>query len=430
MAKVIHENSMIAAKSEMDFFSVPPSQVSVKDGFWSAHNLEKSATDVGPYRIELPKDNYYYDLSKNYMQIRLKIVTPDGLPIADAANVATINLLGKTFFERVIVKIQGKEVYNSGSLYAYQAYIETLLNYGWEAKNGELQLGLFHKDTNFETVAGNTGYNTRKNRFSNSKEVELLAPIHCQLFNTGKYLLRESKIEIELHRNSDKFVLLSANADDVYKCKVLDVCWHVWKVELQESANLAIDSRLMVDTAKYPIRRVTVINTELTSRGRIASVNNLFNGDIPRRLILGLVPGENFAGSINTNPFNFKHYNVNTIELQVGGRAIRPLKFDFRSENYALAYMYLMNGIGNGNCDKGIWLSYNDYAKGNTLFVFDLTADGVDSDAMELMKSGSINVRFSFDEDLDAANGIELIAYAEFDGITEIDFYRNVHNDY
>ena len=429
MAKVIHENSMIAAKSEMDFFSVPPTQVSVKDGFWSAHNLEKSATDVGPYRIELPKDNYYYDLSKNYIQLKLKIVKPDGSNLGEE-KVGTINLLAKTFFERVIVKIQGKEVFNSGSLYAYQAYIETLLNYGFAAKNGELQLALFHKDTNFDSVTGNTGYDKRCKRFSQSKEVELFAPIHCQLFNTGRYMLRESKIELELHRNSDKFILLSDNAEDVFKCKVVDLVWHVWKVELQESANLAIDTRLLKDTAKYPIRRVTVINTELNSKGRIASVNNLFNGDIPRRLILGLVPGKNFAGSIDTNPFNFKHYDVNTIELRVGGREITPLKLNFDSDNYGLAYLYLLNGIGIGGSDKGIWLNYDEFAKGNSFFVFDLTADGVDSDAMELMKSGSINVRFSFDKDLNATEGIELIAYAEFDGVTEIDFYRNVHNDY
>ena len=430
MAKVIHENSMIAAKSEMDFFSIPPTQVSVKDGFWSSHNLEKSATDVGPYRIELPKDNYYYDLSKNYIQLKLAIVKPDGSALAETDKVGVINYLGSTFFERVIVKIQGKEIYNSGSLYAYQAYIETLLNYGWEAKNGELQLGLFHKDTDLSKIVDNTGYEKRSSRFKKSKEVEMLAPIHCQLFNTGRYLLRESKIEIELHRNSDKFILLSDKEENVYKCKVLDLVWYVWKVELQESANLAIDSRLMKDTAKYPIRRVSVINTELNSKGRIVTVNNLFSGDIPRRLILGFVPGKNFAGSLDTNPFNFKHYNVNTIELRVGGRELTPLKLDFTNGNYGLAYMYLLNGIGMGHGDKGIWLSYDEFANGNSFFVFDLTADGVDSDAMELMKSGSITVRFSFDKDLDAKNGIELIAYAEFDGVTEIDFYRNVHNDY
>ena len=39
----------------MKFFSVQPTLVSVKDGFWSAHNPEMSATDFGPYRIELRK---------------------------------------------------------------------------------------------------------------------------------------------------------------------------------------------------------------------------------------------------------------------------------------------------------------------------------------------------------------------------------------
>ena len=185
-----------------------------------------------------------------------------------------------------------------------------MLNYGYAAKNGELQLALFHKDTNLDSVTGNTGYDKRK-RFSNSKEMEMFAPIHCQLFNTGRYMLRECKIELELHRNSNKFVLLSDKEDDVYKIKVIDLMWYVWNIELQESANLAIDTRLLKDTAKYPIRRVLVINTELNSKGSVASVNNLFNGDIPR--FLGLVPGKNFTGSIDTNPFNFKHYDVNTI---------------------------------------------------------------------------------------------------------------------
>ncbi len=294
----------------------------------------------------------------------------------------------------------------------------------------ELQLALFHKDTEFGTTAGNTGYATRSNRFSESKQVELFAPIHCQLFNTGRYLLRDTKIEVELHRNSNKFILMAPNANKEYTCKVIDVSWHVWKVDLQESANLAIDQRLQKDTAKYPIRRVSMINTELNTKGRIVSVNNLFNGDLPRRLILGLVPSKNFAGSIDTNPFNFKHYNVNTIELRVGGKEIKPLKIDFQNNNYGLAYLYLINGIGNGGADRGIDISYSEYKKGNTLFVFDLTPDGVDSDAMELIKSGTVNLRMTFDNNLDAEGGIELIAYAEFDGVTEIDFNRVVHNDY
>ncbi len=136
MAKIVHHDSMVAAKSELDFFSIPPTQVSVKEGFWSQHNLDKAATDTGPFRIELPRDNFYYDLSKNYLQMTLQITNTDGTVIENTDTVGTINLLGKTFLERVIVKIQGKEVFNSGSLYAYQAYIETLLNYGEEAKMG------------------------------------------------------------------------------------------------------------------------------------------------------------------------------------------------------------------------------------------------------------------------------------------------------
>ena len=198
MAKIIHEGSMIATKPELDLFSIPPTQVTVKDGFWSIHCLDKAASDVGPYKFELPKDDYYYDFSKNFLQIRLKLVDEQGTAMEPTDDVAPINLLGKTFFQRVILKIEGKEVYNSGSLYAYQAYLETLLNYGWESKNGELQLGLYHKDTNLTSTTGNDGYLKRKERFAGSKEVELFAPIHCHYFNTGRYMIRNSRIKLEL----------------------------------------------------------------------------------------------------------------------------------------------------------------------------------------------------------------------------------------
>ena len=50
-------------------------------------------------------------------------------------------------------------------------------------------------------------------------------------------MLRGSKIELELHINSDKIILLCENAEGVLKCKLVDLIWHVWKVELQESVN-------------------------------------------------------------------------------------------------------------------------------------------------------------------------------------------------
>ena len=430
MAKLIHENSMISAKSELDFFSIPPTQVSVKDGFWSIHYLDKGATSVGPYKFELPKDDYYYDFSKNFIQLKLKITKSDGTPIDDTANVGPINLLGKTFFQRVILKVEGKEVVNSGSLYAYQAYLETLLNYGWEAKNGQLQLGLFYKDTDFENLANNTGYVKRKQRFNGSAVVELFAPVHSHLFNTGRYMIRNCKVELELYRNPDKFLLMSGDAAADYKIIVEDVAWHVWKVELQESANLAIDEAMTKNTVKYPIRRVSLINNEITSRGQTVFISNLYNGDIPRRIILGLVRSTAFSGTYETNPFEFLHYKLNTIELRVGGKEITPLKVDFVNNNYGMAYVHLLTGIGLETGDRGVWIDYDDFGNGNTFFVFDLTPDGVDSDAMELIKSGTINVKLTFAENLNEPAGIELISYAEFDGVTEIDVNRQVHNDY
>ena len=159
-------------------------------------------------------------------------------------------------------------------------------------------------------------------------------------------------------------------------------------------------------------------------------INNLLTGDIPRRLIIGFVKATAFSGHYIDNPFNFQHYNVSSIELRVGGREITPLKMDFANSNYGMAYMYFLTGIGLDNCNKGIWISYKEFSEGNCLFIFDLTPDGCDTDAMGLIRSGTVNVKLTFNENLAEPNGIEMISYAEFDGLTEIDINRSVHTDY
>ena len=75
MSKLLDENSLHSTKSELDLFTVPPTQVAVRRSFWSEVQLQNPCTNSGPYEFRISPDSYMLDLSKNYVRFVARIVT-------------------------------------------------------------------------------------------------------------------------------------------------------------------------------------------------------------------------------------------------------------------------------------------------------------------------------------------------------------------
>ena len=66
---------------------------------------------------------------------------------------------------------------------------------------------------------------------------------------------------------------------------------------------------------------------------------NVFLGQIPTRIVIGCVDNDAFNGRYIKNSFNFKHYNINRITVQVDGQGqpVKPLKCKFDERKIAQA---------------------------------------------------------------------------------------------
>jgi hypothetical protein len=352
-------------------------------------------------------------------------------------NVGPIPMIGKTFFKNVQVRIGGQVIYDANSLYPYKAFFETELNYGQDAKETHLQACLYYRDEDGKhNIRTNAGFLTRSRYFRNSALVELMAPLHVDLFEQDRCLLNLMDVQIDLDRAEDKFVIMCpgepAAAVNQYKMEVKAMSFLVRKLELEKDCVKAIDNHLLTPcSARYPIRRVKMTTVHIGRGSYAAPTTALFTGQLPRRVLVACTNAQAFQGDYTLNPFCFDHYNIKSAKLVAGGQSFPepPYTFKMGSGEYLRAYLGLFDALGVERDNRGNGISRAAFANGFTILGFDLTPDSDDGPQWQKIKDGSFTKQIEFAEPIPPP-GITLIIYAEYDNLITIDHNRMPSADY
>jgi hypothetical protein len=434
----LSNRSVTSAKSELELFSVPPTQTNIIETIPIELLPTNTLTDSGPYTFRLPPDNLMLDVYHNELYMRIKIVDNVDAALAPLNNVhpavGSINLIGKTIFSQVKLYINGKLVEDSGDKYAYRVFLETELNFGDEAKKSHLQSSFYFPDAAAHmNVAQNDGLTARSTPFRLSREVEVVGKIHCDLFNQEKCLPSNMELRLELHKNRDPFNLLCYGANaPAYKLKIVDMRWKVWKVRPSEEFSLALETVVQTEPMRYPIRRIQINSIHVDAGRRSAPNNVLITGQLPRRMIIGMVNTNAFHGAYDENPFNFEHFNISSINLLVSGRTIPSyaIPIDFANNLYLRHYKELMSVLEMSETNIGNSIGKARYISGSTFFGFDLSPDhDPDGGHWDLVKEGTVSLDIRFSAAI-ANPGVEIIVYSEYENMVEFDRLRNVSYDY
>ncbi|KAM8945892.1 uncharacterized protein F54H12.2-like [Pelodytes ibericus] len=144
----IHTASVECAKSELDLFEIKPTQTSIEKSLYVEVQPLAAISETSPLVFYIAgSGEHYFDLNNTLLYITCKIVKNDNTPIADGARVSLINYPIATLFNQLDVTLGDRLISQSNNLYAYRAYIETLLNYSADALSTQFTAGLFYKDT-------------------------------------------------------------------------------------------------------------------------------------------------------------------------------------------------------------------------------------------------------------------------------------------
>jgi hypothetical protein len=242
-------------------------------------------------------------------------------------------------------------------------------------------------------------------------------------------MLNEVNAKIKVIRSQDAFCLMATGAQQ-FKVVVTEASLLVRKDKISPSMYLAHAKTLESGTAKYPIRRVICKSFTIPAGYLDVSHEKLFWGQLPTRLIVGLVDNRAYNGDRERNPFNFRHFSLTEIDIYLDGQlyGLKPLKLDFAAGRYVVAYAGLFGGTNKINRDEGNGISRTDFSNGYALYAYDLTPDLGEDDHVNLTRQGTVRLNLKFSAAL--AQTVTVVAYEEFENLIEIDRHRKVVFDF
>lgn len=432
----VHECSSECAKTELDLFTVADTQTSLESAAYCEYHPVTSITDGASIEFDVSGTGEdYLDLNNTMLHVKAKIVQEDGTTAIPADDViAPVNYLLHAMFQQVEIYLNGTQISNSNSNYPYRAIIEALLSYGGDSKKTQMAAAGFESDqadrmdSVLTTDAGNAGFKNRKTRARESRVFDMIGRLHADIFFQDRYLLNDVNLKIVLIRSKDAFCLMGTNAR---KLVITSATLLVRKVRVSPSVALGHAKALEIAPAKYPIRRV--VCKSFTSGSGVSDIiqEKLYSGQLPVRIVIGLVDNAGFHGSLTRNPFNFAHFNLSEIGVYLDGLqgfSIKPLKLDYANDLYIEAYMNLFHGTGKINRDEGNCITPADFKGGFALYAYDLSPDLCEGDHFNLLKQGAVRLTIRFSTAL--VRPITVVSYAEFENVIEIDRSRNIIFDF
>ena len=440
--KLLHEQSSQCLRSELDLFSLPPTQTAVDGSQWVEHSPVSTITSSSPIEfIVSGSGEDYMDLNNTLLEAKACIKTTNNSPVDAAVAVAPINNTLHSLFSQIDVSLNDVNVSSATTTYPYRAYIETHLNYGTDAKKSRLQAAMYFIDDNLtvsnpipdSSSARNMGLKRRHGICTAKSTFDMIGPLHVDVFNQSKYMLNGVTMKVRMTRSKDSFVLMAkSDVTESFKVDILSAKLFVRKLKITPSLCLAHERILQQKTAKYPITRVECKVIHLPQGQKSFTHDNLFLGQLPKRIVLGLVDNRAFNGDISLNPYNFQHCNLNYLAVHLDGQQVpwAPLQPSFSGSSHIRAFYTQFTGGDGISSDTGNTIGREQFVNGHALYCFDLTPDLSSSCGhhFSVTKSGNLRLELAFEVVLSITGNV--LVYSEFDNVIEIDKDRKVTRNY
>jgi len=440
--------------AELDLFSDCGENVQVEKILWDEFPcddvLSNELSELN-FTIRAGGDKTLVDLSRAQLYVKMQIVNKDGSDLADTKNsanevtvkatakVAPINNTLHSMFEDCTIFLNDVEVTNANKLYPFSSYLMDLFDTTSEQKTSYMTSQLWYKNGPFNNTDGksNEGFKNRGKHFG-TEAYGMIGKVHAELFNQERYLLNGVEVKVKMTLAKPKFFLMSSEkngenpvANDSYKIKIKDAKMYVPYVHVSKETMEDIEKNIEKKPAVYHVKHIITKAIPINSKIQEHTIDNVSKGQMPSKIIVGLISATAKQGDLTTTPLFFGTNQVKKIELNVNGMPYskRALTSNFKQNAYAKTYMNLfesLNYIEDGANTPQI--TSTDFYTGYALYPFNLNP-GCCSDPGIFKRSGDVSLYIEFEEEVDIEH-LQLIVMSVYDKCIKIDSDRNFTQDW
>ena len=440
---------------ELDLFKRPHFQAAIEHSNFIQIRSINSIADSSTIEFDLPiSSDEYLDLQNVFIMIKGNAVKSGDGTNYDATfdnRFELINYGVNNIFDQVAIYMNGTMVSQSSKTHAYQTYIQALT----ENTPDEIRTSL--KPGGFASPFGNDAFNANvidprlANIVSRSRIFTLYGKLHADIFRIDRLLLNGVTLHIQLMRAQNTFIFrgaaaraevaavgnvpaVPAIAASEPKLNLRDCVLFVRKVKISPRLLISQANRLHEGyKAIYPFKRTNMKVLNLPPNQRSFTLDNIYMGQLPSKIIMGIVSNDAFAGSYLTNPLRFQHHNLSFLAFDINGEMYpkTPYEPDFANNNYHREYYDFLLNLGAINSNLTPLIDMENWANNLCLYCVNFNPDfqnTIGSEFVPLAKEGFLSISLRFSENL--VNALKVVCYAEFNNNIEIDAARNVSVDF
>ena len=338
-----HEKSGEVENAVLELFSIPDTDTSL-DSYRIVPQDPTTTTSITPIEFNIPGGREYVDLTRSYFRMKVNFKKAAGGNLVAAESLWGAPNLFHTMIAQPSVYLNGKLVSEQTDTYAYKAYLETLLNYSKEAGETHLRTQGWYEALDHPTVltAANIDKGTPNAAYTNleeepkkalnnawklqdrmtaGKDCILISRPHIDIFNVNRLIIPGVDLKIRFTMNVPDFFMNGVALHGRLKPEDIKMTLHLCLVRLRSDKFKEISAKRLGlgKTIYYPTVRSEIRVFPIPNGKKNFEANDVFNGRIPDRVVLGMVHQLGYHGEVTRNPFCFEKFNLSSIKQVIEG---------------------------------------------------------------------------------------------------------------
>ena len=432
---------MDVVQTSLSLFAPPPTDKSIVKEYWVDYSPIAAISEGGVIEFSVPGTSVdYISLGKSKLHIKYIITDEEGdkitderdihgVPTANNHQVAPVNFSLHSIFRQIDLSLNQKLISpDVGVNYPYKALIDLLLGSSNDMILSQAQAAMFFKDQaghfdELEYVGSNSGYTERGRPTKDGNPGNMEGCLYLDICQgENRAILNGVSVNLKLFQSLNEFRLMRLGTKN-YKLKIISAVWKICYISLDPNMILAHDEALKISPAIYPFWRSDLKSFSVAKGSLNFMTDNIYHGKVPSKLVIGMISNAGYSGDYDKNPFDFKHMNLNYLEVTVDGQPVpnRALTPNFEKGDFVSSYLSLLDN--NYDRKNGIIIKLLEYHKGYTLFLFDIQSF-LSGHIMSKSIKGHIRLTMRFAKAL--SETINIIIYGKFPESLTVDHSRNV----